>query len=519
MKSHTPEPTSSETTASFRVFLTLWLGQSVSQLGSQLTGFVLGVWVYQQTGSATDFALVTFCIVVPQMVVLPFAGALIDRWNRRRVMLLSDTGAGLCTILLFLLVADGRLSPGLIYVLTALSSCFTAFQSPAFYAATAQLVEKKHLVRANGLIELGVAGAMMIAPVAAGAMLDQIGIVGVIGIDLISFFFAAGTLLWIRIPDLPARSAKDRAHGDEDESSKPGLWAGLWSDTAFGWTYVRQRQGLMGLLALFAALNLILGMVQVSFTPLVLSFATAKELGWVLAVAVAGMVAGSSAVVAWGGPERKMRAVFMLLVVQGAILFLGGVRPNLWLICTAAFVYMACQPIIMASSQAIWQTKVEASLHGRVFAIRRWVANGALPVAYLTAGLSVDHLFEPALAPDGALAGSLGLWMGTGPGRGIGLLLILLGVASFGVLALGLGFEPLRRLETLLPDAEPSAEPSPPSPLSLTRAARQRERGGQSSPSSSPCPSDSPSGPPLPPGRGVRGEGERGARPSPDFIS
>ena len=440
-------PTSSSA-QDFRVFLTLWLGQSVSQLGSQLTGFVLGVWVYQQTGSATQFALVTFCIVVPQMLVLPFAGALIDRWNRRKVMLLSDTGAGLCTILLWSLVAQGQLSIGVIYGLTGLSALFTAFQSPAFYAATAQLVKKRHLVRANGMIELGVAGAMMIAPVAAGASLDHIGIVGVITLDLLSFCFAAGTLLWIRIPDLPKKS---KPSGEADPDAKG---TGLWSEVAFGWAYVRRHPGLLGLLALFAAINLIFGMVQVSFTPLVLSFASVQELGWVLATAVAGMVLGSSAMVAWGGPRRKMRAVFMLLGVQGAILFLGGVRPNIWLISTAALVYMACQPIIMASSQAIWQTKVEPSLHGRVFAIRRWVANGALPIAYITAGTLVDHVFEPAMAEHGALAGTLGVWMGTGPGRGIGLLLMLLGAASLMVLASGAGFSPLRRLETDLPDVE-----------------------------------------------------------------
>lgn len=423
------------------VFGIVCCGQVVSQFGSQLTAFVLGVWVFQTTGSATQFSLIAFFAVLPQTLILPFAGALVDRYDRRWIMILADTGAGLTTLVLLALIAGGRLEVWHVYPIVATSALFTAFQTPAFAASTVLLVPKKHMVRANGAVELGIALALTAAPVSAGVLLGKIGFAGVVTIDVVSFLIAVGSLLAVRIP-------RPSAAGDGAERRS------LLRDALFGWTYLRERRGLLALLAVFAAVNLTFGMVQVGLTPLILSFASSAELGLVLSIATAGMVGGGLAVVVWGGPaERRLRLIFAMLAVQGVILFFGGVRPSVPLVAFAACAFTLCQPVVLASSQAIWQTKVPPGLQGRVFAIRRLVASSSLPVAYLAVGPLADYLLEPWLAPGGALAGSVGRVIGVGPGRGLGFLFVVLGAATLLTLALGYAYRPLRELEDELPDA------------------------------------------------------------------
>lgn len=431
------------------IFGAICSGQVISQFGSQLTAFVLGVWVFQETGSATQFSLISFFAILPQTLLLPFAGAVADRFDRRWVMILADAAAGLSTLVLLVLILSGRLEIWHVYPIVAAGAVGTAFQIPAFSASVVLLVPRKHLVRANGAVEVGMALALMAAPVSAGVLLGAIGVAGVVVIDLATFLVAASTLLAVRIPRPPAE-AEDTA---EERS--------LLRDALFGWQYLRARRGLFGLLVVFAAVNFTFGMVQVGLTPLVLSFADAAALGVVLSIATAGMVVGGLGVVAWGGPRRRrMRLIFTMLVVQGSILFLGGLRPSLHLIALAAFAYTFCQPVILSSSQAIWQTKVAPALQGRVFAIRRLVARSSLPLAYLGVGPLADHVLEPWLAPEGALAGTVGRVIGVGPGRGLGFLFVILGASTLLVLAAGYAYRPLRELEDELPDAVPEPAPS-----------------------------------------------------------
>lgn len=423
-----------------RTFLVVLLGQFVSQLGSQLTRFVIGVWVFQKTGSTTQFSLISFFIFVPQILVLPFAGVLVDRWDRRRVMILADTGAGMTTLALFALVLNEQLTVGWIYALVGLGSVCGAFQNPAFTASTVLLVPKENLTRANGAAELSNSLALMAAPMSAAFLLDVLELSGVILLDVLSFLFAVGILLAVRIPrPVPQAGAEARS------------WR---EDVLYGWSYLWRRQALLALLILFAAVNLFLGMVQVALTPLVLSFASARELGVVLSTATAGAVTGGVIVTVWGGPRRgRMRLIFMALAFQGMTLFFGGVRPSVPLVAGVAFTYSFCLPLVLANSQAIWQTKVAPEVQGRVFAIRRLVAYSTLPIAYLAVGPLTDHLLEPWLAPGGLLASSVGNWIGVGAGRGVGLLLIGIGAATLLLLAAGYAYRPLRNLEEELEDA------------------------------------------------------------------
>jgi MFS transporter, DHA3 family, macrolide efflux protein len=430
-----------------RTFLTIWVGQVVSTLGSHLTGFALGVWVYQQTGSVTRFALIALVTTLPGMLLAPLAGALADRWDRRWAMILSDSGAGCATLALAGLLWLHQLELWHIYLLLSLSSAFAALQWPAFTAATTLLVPREQLGRASGLTQTGNGIGELLAPVLAGTLVGTIGLGGVVLIDVATFVFAVSTLLAVRFPRPPVSADGAAAAGS------------LLREAAAGWSYIRQRSGLLALLVLLAATNFCMGIMQVLVTPMVLSFASAAVLGRVLSAAGLGLLAGSLAMSVWGGPRRRVAGILVLLLVQGGSLILGGLRPNPVLITVAGFVFLFAMPLLLGTSQALWQTKVPPDLQGRVFATRRMVAWSTLPLAFLAAGPLADRVFEPLLAAGGPLAPTLGSWIGVGPGRGIGLGFCVLGVLVVLTVAVASRFPRLRQLEAELPDALSASPP------------------------------------------------------------
>lgn len=425
----------------------IWFGQSVSMLGSGLAGFGIGVWVYQRTQSVTQFALISFFVTLPQLLVTPLVGALVDRWDRRWTLILSDAGAGLCTLTIFALAHADRLETWHIYLLTAASSVFTAFNWPALSAATTLIVPRRHLSRAAGMTQIGVALSQVGAPFVAGVLLVRIGLSGLILIDVVTFLIAVATLVGARIPK-PPRSAE----GGEGRGS-------LVTEIIVGWRYIRSRNGLLALLVMLAVTNFSLGIVLSLFTPLVLSFASAEVLGFVLGIAGVGMVVGSVAMSVWS-PSKRVLTIMAAFAVQGLVLLLGGLTPNAALVAGAGFVFLFSFPVVMSCSQAIWQSKVPPDIQGRVFAMRRFIAASMTPVAMLLAGPLADHVFEPLLAPGGALAGTVGRVIGVGSGRGIGFLLMLMGMLILLANAVGFRYRALRQVESEIPDVD--IEPSDP---------------------------------------------------------
>lgn len=424
-------------------FLLIWIGQVISELGTNLTSFAIGVWVYQRTGSATRFALIALVTTLPGLLLYPVAGALVDRWDRRKAMIVSDTGAGCATLVLALLFWHERLELWHIYLLLSVSSVFGTLQWPAFSAATTLLVPRKHLGRAAGLTQMGSATAFILAPMLAGALVVSLGLKGVILIDFTTFLVAVATLLVIRMPRAEATAEGVAARGS------------LLHEATLGWLYIRHRPGLLSLLSLLAATNLCMGLMQVLLTPMVLSFSSAAVLGRVLSAAGFGMLAGSLLMSAWGGPRNRIFGILVFLLLQGASLVAGGLWPSAPLIAAAGFLFLFAVPIIFGCIQALWQSKVPPDLQGRVFAVRRMVAWSTLPLAHLMAGPLADELFEPLLAVGGPLAGTVGQVIGVGKGRGIAFLLIVLGGLVLLTVAVASRFSRLRRLEEEMPDALP----------------------------------------------------------------
>lgn len=443
MTETTPAPTG------MRTFFIIWIGQFISVLGSGLTSFALGVWIFQQTQQVTPFALTVLFNNLPRILLAPVAGVVADRWNRRRVMIAADIGDAVITAVAALLLWLGDLQVWHIYLIALSSSLFTSFQEPAYTASVTMLVPKKELGRASGLIQAGQALEMLLTPVIAGLLFVSIGLRGIILIDFATFFFAIAALLAVRIPQ-PAADPAEEAGQDS-----------FLARVGYGWRYLRTRPGLFGLLLYFALVNFLLNFSGVLIAPLVLSFATAGALGTVQMASGAGMLLGSIVMGAWGGPQRRrVMVVIGSLVLTAFGLVLTGLRPSVFIIGLGIFLELFFIPIASANSQAIFQVKVAPAVQGRAFAMRNMISRSMMPLAFLLAGPLADRVFSPLLREGGALTNTpiAGL-LGIGPGRGIGLLFILAGITLFTAGLFALANPRIRLVEDELPDAvvEPAA--------------------------------------------------------------
>jgi len=342
---------------------------------------------------------------------------------------------------LLLLLTTGRLEIWHIYLATTLNSTCSSFQRLAYYASSTLLVPKEHFGRASGMIQLERAVAQVITPVLAAWLVLMVDIQGVILIDVVTFIFALFTLQIVRVPK-PETSAA----GQESRDS-------FLSEATFGWTYVKARSGLLGLSLFFAATNLGMDMVLVLITPLVLSFTGISTLGTVLFVGGIGLLCGGVVMSVWGGPKRRVNGVYGFMLLGAIATLLGGLQPSIPLIAMAVFILSLSNQIISGCAQAIWQSKVEPDLQGRVFTVRRLIAYPTTCLAYLIAGPLADNVLEPLLAEGGRLAGSIGQIIGIGPGRGIGFLCIVSGILNILITIVAYSYPRLRLVEDELPDA------------------------------------------------------------------
>lgn len=437
-----------------RAFTVIWLGQVVSLLGTAMTQFALTLWAYELTQSATALALVALFSFAPGALLSPVIGALVDRWNRRLVMMLSDLGGGLATVAVFLLYTSGNLQVWHLYIAGALAGIFQAFQWPAYSAAISTMLPKEQYARANGMLGLAEAASGVLAPPLATALLVLIGLRGIFLIDIVSFIAAVSALLFVFIPQPPVTEAGREGRGS------------LVKESVFGFRYIFARPSLLGLQLVFTLTNLFATTSFALFAPMLLARTGSNEavLATAQSAAALGGVAGGLLLSAWGGPKRRVYGVLVGMILTAAAQTASGMGQTVLVWAAASFVTGLVIPILNGSNQAIWQAKVAPDVQGRVFASRRLIAQVTIPFGAAIAGPLADNLFEPAMREGGALAGIFGGLVGTGPGAGIGLMFVLTGLAGIVVALLGFTVPAVRYAETRLPDHDtipPVAEVAP----------------------------------------------------------
>ncbi len=407
---------------SMKTFFIIWSGQLVSMIGSGITSFALGVWIFEETGKATPFAMIALFSLLPFLILSPFAGSIVDRFNRRMILILSDTGSALTTLFALILLFSGNLQIWHIYLIAAFNSAFRAFQEPAYSASVTMMVPKKHLVRAAGLRQTGSAITTIFTPLIAGILYNFMDLKNIFVIDFVTFFFAVGALLFVRIPQ-PKREA-------QPEGEKKSIWR----DAIFGWNYLKERKGLFILLWYFSMMNFFLGLSNILVTPMVLSFGTSADLGIAQSVTGFGLLLGSLLVGVWGGPKKKDKIPYLIgaIILAGSGYIIAGLQPNIVVIAAGFFVLLFFVPIASSMSQAIFQTKVAPSLQGRVFSIRGMIALAVSQIAYIVAGPLADKIVEPLMSVSNSNNSTAQFFSnfvgGFGPGRGIAIVFMFSGL-------------------------------------------------------------------------------------------
>jgi hypothetical protein len=294
------------------------------------------------------------------------------------------------------------------------------------------------------MMQITQASSQVIAPLLAGLLLTSIRLEGILLLDFMSYLCALVTLMIVSIPQ-PAMTTVEAAGKHT-----------LLGQATYGWTYIKNRHGLMALLVYFAIINLVTGSVQILFTPMILNFASPKTLGTILSLAGIGFLCGSITMSVWGGPKNRVHGVLGYGFLLGLCCALVGLKASAALIAAAAFGMFFVLPILNGCSQAIWQSKTPVDIQGRVFAMRRFIGSSTLPLAFLIAGPLADRVFEP-LVVRGPLSTNIGRIIGNGPGRGIALMFIIAGILTMLTQLAGYGYRPLQHVESEVPDAIPDA--------------------------------------------------------------
>jgi MFS family permease len=423
-------------------FTIIWLGQLVSVLATSMTGFALTIWVFQKTGSATSLGLMQVFFITPFLLITPFAGVMVDRHNRKMMMMVSDLTAGVATVAILLLNAAGMLQIWHLYAAAIFQGLGNAFQWPAYSATISSMIPKEQYTRANGMMSLVQAGPGILAPMIAGALLPFIGLTGILVIDVVTFLFAVGALTFVFIPQPPRSEEGEKAQGH------------ILQEAVFGFKYIFARPSLLGLQLVFFFGNLCMGIAFTVIAPMILlrTDNNSISLGIAQSAGAIGGVLGGVAMSLWGGFKRKTHGVLGGWIVASIFFALVGVGKWLPLWAAGLALSSLIGPLIDGSNQAIWQTKVPPDLQGRVFSARMLIAWMTNPISPLIAGLMGDYLLEPAMRTPNAFSNLFGSIAPIGPGAGMALLIFFANLIGIFAGLIGYFVPAVRNAETILPD-------------------------------------------------------------------
>jgi MFS transporter, DHA3 family, macrolide efflux protein len=435
-------------------FFIVWAGQSVSLLGTAMTSFAMSVWAFQNAPEnlrATVFSMLMVAYFLPLLVLSPFAGAIVDRSDRKWLMIVSDLGAGLATMIILVLYLTGNLQIWHLFITNAIEGIFQTFQWPAYSAAITLMVDKKHYSRTSALNQLAGNTSNILAPLIAGAVIGlaaPFGILSILVFDVITFMAAVFALLLVFVP-----------HPAVTEEGRSGKGS-LFKEALYGFRYIWQRPGLLGLQITYLLGNFFSNLSFTLLAPMILSRTASNTLvfGGVQTAGAVGGVLGGIALSLWGGPKRKSAAVTLGWALVGMLgMLITGLGQSLPVWAVGVFLSALFVPLIDASNQAIWQVKVAPDVQGRVFSIRRMIAWLGNPLGAALAGPLADFVLEPGMQPGGELLPVFGRLVGSGPGAGMALVFIYAGLATLFIGLAATAIPAIYLVEERLPDNQ-SAE-------------------------------------------------------------
>ena len=407
---------------SFKKYIILWLSQSVSGLGSSMTGFALVLWAYGQSRSAMSVSMMSFCNYVPYVILSLFVGSFIDRHNKKTIMLVSDGIAAFGSLAVLALLLADRLAVWNIYMINAVIGITNAFQQPASAVATGRLVPKEKISNVSGMNSFSHNLIVVFGPMLAAFLFAAGGLPLILLIDLASFAFAFCVLLFfIVIPE------------QVQEKTYRSPFAGM----AEGFAFLKSEKGILYMMLTMALINFFSRLTDENIlSPMILSRSAGDSnvLGIVNACMGAGGIAGGILVSVKKESHHKAEAIF----VSTALSFLFGdlmmaVGKNVFWWTAAAVAASLPIPFVMANQNAILYRKIPSAMQGRVFAVRNAIQYSTIPVGIILGGCLADYVFEPFMVSGNRLAGVVGTIVGNGAGSGMAAMFLCTGICGFTV--------------------------------------------------------------------------------------
>lgn len=414
-----------------KTFIILWLTQTLSSLGSSMTGFALVIWLYNDSGSALTTALLTVCSYAPYVIVSIFAGAISDKWNKKAVMLVCDSFAALTTVCVLILFKTGSLEVWHLYILNALNGLMNSVQSPASDVATTLLTPEKHYQKTSAMRYFSNSLVSILTPVLAAAIVSFAGLDAVIAFDLATFAVAFTVFLFfIKIPEAP-----------QNENGKETLLRLAKS----GVSYLGRNKGILCMILFLSAINFIASIYNAALPALILSKGNEAALGAVSSSAGIATLIGSVIATFFPKPKSRSKTICACLIVSMStenFLLAFGNNTIAW--CIGAVLGWLFIPLMSANYDVIFRSTVPKEMLGRVYSVRNTLQFFSIPVGYFLGGFLVDKVFEPFMA--GTKNALLLNIFGTEKGSGAAFLFFVIGIAGVIVCAVFSRIKALREL-------------------------------------------------------------------------
>jgi MFS family permease len=398
---------------SFRKFLLLWSGELISAIGSGLTSFGLGVYVFQQTGKASAMALVTLLAFMPSLLLSAVAGVLADRYDRRILMVLGDSLSVIGLVFILACMFQGEAQLWQICVGVTISSVFSSLLDPAYKATITDLLTEEQYTKASGLVQVASSAKYLISPVIAGLLLAVSDIKLLLVIDICTFFVTVASTLIVRKGIVSKKIARPASFRRELKE---------------GWLAISENKGVLALVLMGSVLTFFLGFIETLSLPMILAFSNSSVAGTIETVVAMGMLVSSVLLGIIPIKKGYLRMLSVSLFCEGFFIVIFGLRENMVLIGISGFLFFAMMPFANAGLDFLIRTNIDNSVQGRAWALIGLISQLGFVLAYAVSGLLADYVFTPLLLEGGMLANSVGKIIGTGSGRGTGLLIIIAGL-------------------------------------------------------------------------------------------
>lgn len=398
----------------FNKFLILWSGEFISAIGSGLSTFGIGVYIYKLTGSATAMSMVTLLGLLPPLLLSPLAGVLADRYDRRLLMILGDFLSVFGLIYIFICLKLGNIELWQIYIGISISSIFSSLMQPAFRATITDLLSKEEFTKASGLVQVTDSAKYLISPVIAGFIMASSDLSVILLLDISTFFITVLTTLVVRKNCKPHKYTSDKKE--------------FLKDFKVGFSVLKSKKGLISLTITVTIMCLFMGVIQVLSGPMVLSFSSEATYGTLETVIASGMLVSSVLIGVIKIKKNYTRIMAIGLFISGLTMIGMGAQENTLFIGIFGFFFFASLPFANSTLDYLIRTNVDNSVQGRVWSLISIFSQLGYVVSYSLSGVLADYVANPLLQTNKFMHESIGSIIGVGPGRGEALIIIISGI-------------------------------------------------------------------------------------------